>query len=178
MPSAPSEPLRAFRIGDWILDPALHTLRHPERGTRTLRRKLVQIVLALAERPGAVLSDLQDDAVQFRAGGDHSGADIELSGTRLEKRFEKIDHDHGLGISGWLLDRRRMVLGLEPTGELNPLDDPNARMLRTLEGYEARWAGPLGVPDLPAPGTRGSGFEAKTADPELIEKLRALGYVN
>ena len=51
----PPERSQPFRVGEWVLSPALHTLKHDEHGSRTLRPKLIQILLCLAERPGEVL---------------------------------------------------------------------------------------------------------------------------
>ncbi|MEM7204207.1 MAG: winged helix-turn-helix domain-containing protein [Planctomycetota bacterium] len=44
-----------IRIGAWVLTPTLQILEHPVHGARSLRRKLVQVLECLAERPGELV---------------------------------------------------------------------------------------------------------------------------
>jgi arylsulfatase A-like enzyme len=58
-------------------------------------------------------------------------------------------------------------------------DPPAASRLRSaLQDWMEKYRGPVPLADAPPPGWLLPGFEGDVTDPEMLEKLRALGYVD
>ena len=52
------------------------------------------------------------------------------------------------------------------------------RLATVLDEFVEAYQGPIPLLDTPPPGWLMPGFEQTIDDPELLERLRALGYVN